>query len=139
MRIVTRNEFAGSLTHTFQVAEDATMDRPLPERAVAARVQVVVATKVGRGSTSLRGNPHDDAKVESFMKTLKQEEVDLGDYQTYTDVRHHFRVSSRRSTIASAYIPRSVTRARSSSKTINPDRPPKCAPLRVQSRGFTPE
>ena len=42
-----------------------------------------------RGSMSRRGNPYDNAKAESFMKTLKQEEVYLSDYQTYADVCHH--------------------------------------------------
>ena len=31
------------------------------------------------------GNPYDNARAESFMKTLKQEEVDG---QTYRDVQH---------------------------------------------------
>ena len=33
------------------------------------------------GSMSRRGNPYDNAKAESFMKTLKVEEVYLSDYQ----------------------------------------------------------
>jgi hypothetical protein len=33
-----------------------------------------------------RGNPYDNAKAESFMKTLKVEAVYLGDYETFTDV-----------------------------------------------------
>jgi len=33
-----------------------------------------------------RGNPYDNAKAESFMKTLKVEAVYLGDYETLTDV-----------------------------------------------------
>jgi putative transposase len=32
-----------------------------------------------------RGNPYDDAKAESFMKTLKVEAVYLMDYQTFED------------------------------------------------------
>jgi putative transposase len=39
-----------------------------------------------RGSMSRRGNPYDNAQAESFMKTLKHEEVILNDYQTYEDV-----------------------------------------------------
>jgi len=37
-------------------------------------------------SNSAKGNPYDNAWVESFMKTLKQEEVYLANYQTYLDV-----------------------------------------------------
>jgi putative transposase len=38
------------------------------------------------GSSSRRGNPYDNAKAESFMKTLKVEEVYVADYRTYADV-----------------------------------------------------
>jgi putative transposase len=37
-------------------------------------------------SCSRKGNPYDNAFVESFMKTLKQEEVYMFDYKTYLDV-----------------------------------------------------
>lgn len=37
-------------------------------------------------SNSAKGNPYDNAWTESFMKTLKQEEVYLADYETYLDV-----------------------------------------------------
>jgi putative transposase len=33
-----------------------------------------------------RGNPYDNAKAESFMKTLKVEEVYLMEYETFADV-----------------------------------------------------
>ena len=36
-------------------------------------------------SMSRIGNPHDNAKAESFIKTLRQEEVDG---RTYRDIRH---------------------------------------------------
>lgn len=39
-----------------------------------------------RISNSAKGNPYDNAFLESFMKTLKQEEVYLANYQTYLDV-----------------------------------------------------
>lgn len=37
-------------------------------------------------SMSRRGNPYDNAAMESFMKTLKYNEVYLNHYETYTDV-----------------------------------------------------
>ena len=39
-----------------------------------------------RGSMGRRGNPCDNAKAESFMKTLKHEEVHLNGYETFADV-----------------------------------------------------
>ncbi len=35
---------------------------------------------------SRRGNPYDNAQAESFMKTLKVEEVYRAGYQTFADV-----------------------------------------------------
>ena len=37
-------------------------------------------------SMSRRGNPYDNAMMESFFKTLKQEEVYLYEYETINDV-----------------------------------------------------
>ena len=39
-----------------------------------------------RGSMGRRGNPYDNAKAESFMKTLKVEAVYLMAYETFEDV-----------------------------------------------------
>ena len=39
-------------------------------------------------SMSRKGNPYDNAVAESFMKTLKTEEVYLGEYRTLEDVRN---------------------------------------------------
>ena len=38
-------------------------------------------------SMSRKGNPYDNAKAESFMKTLKSEEVYLWDYSTFEDAQ----------------------------------------------------
>jgi putative transposase len=38
-----------------------------------------------RGSIGRRGNPYDNAKAESFMKTLKVEAVYRAEYETFTD------------------------------------------------------
>jgi putative transposase len=40
-------------------------------------------------SMSATGNPYDNAKAESFFKTLKREEVYLNEYQTFTDAQAH--------------------------------------------------
>jgi putative transposase len=40
-------------------------------------------------SNSAKGNPYHNAFVESFMKTLKHEEVYLANYETYLDVLEH--------------------------------------------------
>lgn len=37
-------------------------------------------------SMSRKGNPYDNAKAESFMKTLKYDEVYLSDYETYDQI-----------------------------------------------------
>ena len=37
-------------------------------------------------SISAKGNPYDNAFIESFFKTLKAEEVYLWEYETYQDV-----------------------------------------------------
>lgn len=48
-------------------------------------VELLLGNKL-RPSMSRKGNPYDNAALESFMKTLKYEEVYLGDYETYDDV-----------------------------------------------------
>lgn len=40
-------------------------------------------------SMSRSGNPYDNAKAESFMKTLKSEEVSLNEYETFLDAKHN--------------------------------------------------
>ena len=55
-----------------------------------------------------RGNPYDNAKAESFMKTLKVEAVYLMDYETFEDVTADLPASSTRFTILVNSIPRSA-------------------------------
>lgn len=40
-----------------------------------------------RISMSLKGNPYDNAKMESFFKTLKQEEVYIYEYRTFQEAK----------------------------------------------------
>ena len=56
-----------------------------------------------------RGNPYDNAKAESFMKTLKVEGVYPMAYETFEDVAATFRALSTRSTIPRGCIRRSGT------------------------------
>src|SRR5580704_1282628 len=59
-------------------------------------------------SMSRVGNPYDNAKAESFMKTLKHEEVDGRDYRESPQREGPSLPSSRRSTTGSACIPPSA-------------------------------
>jgi putative transposase len=52
--------------------------------ASAAYVECLVGIGA-RVSMSARGNPYDNAKAESFFKTLKREEVYLNQYETFDD------------------------------------------------------
>ena len=47
-------------------------------------------TKAGmRGSMSSPGNPYHNAQAESFMKTIKVEQVYLAGYESFQDVATH--------------------------------------------------
>ena len=59
------------------------------DRGVQYLCQAYVALLNAHGlaiSNSAKGNPYHNAFAESFMKTLKQEEVYLANYETYLDV-----------------------------------------------------
>jgi len=70
-------------------------DRKPPKRCIhhsdrgvqyASQAYVDILKKAGLNiSMSRKGNPYDNAAMESFMKTLKQEEVYLWDYRTMED------------------------------------------------------
>jgi putative transposase len=55
--------------------------------ACHAYVEELQAAKM-RISMARKGNPYDNAAAESFMKTLKYEEVYLWDYHSVEDVKH---------------------------------------------------
>jgi len=73
--IQTRQPPAGCIHHSDRGSQYA-----------AAEYREILAAHGLRGSMGRRGNPYDNAKAESFMKTLKVEAVYLGDYETITDV-----------------------------------------------------
>lgn len=55
----------------------------------AGRYRRMLADKGLVGSMGRRGNPYDNAKAESFMKTLKVEAVYPMDFQSFEDVVEH--------------------------------------------------
>jgi putative transposase len=61
------------------------------DRGVQYAAQAYVQTLQVHGfqiSMARKGNPYDNAAAESFMKTLKTEEVYLWEYRTIEDVQH---------------------------------------------------
>jgi len=61
------------------------------------------------GSMGRRGNPYDNAKAESFMKTLKVEAVYLMAYETFEDVTADLPTSSMPSTTLAGSTPHLAT------------------------------
>ena len=70
---------------------------------------------------SARGNPYDNAKAESFMKTLKSR-TSTWPYETFADVADRFRSSSITSTTPDDCTPRLATERR---KNLKPNTPRK--------------
>jgi transposase InsO family protein len=77
MAIAARRPAAGSLIHH----SDRGVQYACGDYVNRLRVHDI------RPSMSRVGNPYDNAKAESFMKTLKQEEVDGSDYRDVADAR----------------------------------------------------
>ena len=76
MAIVTRHPSQGTIHHTDQGVQYASVEYTEELKAQGFEI-----------SMSRRGNPYDNATMESFFKTLKQEEVYLYEYDTIDDVR----------------------------------------------------
>ena len=74
--ITERNPSAGCIHHS---------DRGVQ---YAANEYIEILQKHGFTiSMSRKGNPYDNAQAESFMKTLKVEEVYVSEYRTFTEVK----------------------------------------------------
>ena len=81
MAIAARNPKAGLIHHS---------DRGV-QYAAAAYV-AMLQTRAMRISMSRKGNPYDNALCESFMKTLKYEEVYRNEYEDLEDAYHRIRI-----------------------------------------------
>lgn len=74
MALATRTVMPGLIHHSDQGVQ----------YAATAYINLLKAYSVSV-SMSRRGNPYDNAIAESFMKTLKYEEVHLNEYETFND------------------------------------------------------
>jgi putative transposase len=74
MALATRRVFPGLVHHSDRGVQYA-----------AQRYTDLLTTHAIQISMSRRGNPYDNAQAESFMKTLKYEEVYLNDYETLAE------------------------------------------------------
>lgn len=74
MALAQRRPAPGLIHHSDRGVQYASLN--YIERLEQAGLQV---------SMSAKGNPYDNAKAESFFKTLKREEVYLKDYQTFAE------------------------------------------------------
>src|SRR5689334_801554 len=78
MALTQRCPAAGLIHHSDRGVQYASL-------ADVARLEQAEA----RASMSAKGNPYDNAKAESFFKTLKREEVYLQDYRTFAEAQAH--------------------------------------------------
>jgi putative transposase len=75
-------------------------------------------------SMSARGNPYDNAKAESFFKTLKREEVYLNNYQTFAEAKANLgrfiedAYNRKRLHSSLGYVPRRSSRRRADQAAI---------------------
>ena len=76
MAIVSRNPGTGVIHHSDRGTQYAALEYTGTLKEHGFRI-----------SMSGKGSPYDTATMESFFKTLKQEEVYISDYQTITDVK----------------------------------------------------
>ena len=76
MAIETRRSPEGCIHHSDRGVQYAAQEYVDDLKAVGLRI-----------SMSRKGNPYDNAQVESFIKTLKSEEVYLWEYKTFEDVK----------------------------------------------------
>src|SRR5215204_5209763 len=75
------------LTNFYDRPTNSPLRRPLESAQYASEVYRTLLAEHGLvGSMGRRGNPYDNAKAESFMKTLKVEAVYLMDFETFEDV-----------------------------------------------------
>lgn len=74
MALTQRRPASGLIHHSDRGVQYASL-------AYVARLEQAEA----RVSMSAKGNPYDNAKAESFFKTLKREEVYLQEYRTFAD------------------------------------------------------
>ncbi len=125
--LATRHPPAGCIFHTDRGAQYASeaYRRALSEAGL-------------RGSMSSVGNPYHNAQAESFMKTLKVEDIYVSGYETFRMSRNVCRGSSRRCTTPSACTRRLAT-ARPTSLNANWSRmwlssDPGCPAVGVHSR-----
>jgi len=75
MAIIERHPGPGVIHHSDQGVQYASVEYTDELKALGFQI-----------SMSRKGNPYDNAKMESFFKTLKQEEVYLYEYETIDDV-----------------------------------------------------
>jgi putative transposase len=78
--IAARNVKAGLIHHSDRGVHYASSEYVVRLRSIEAQV-----------SMSAVGNPYDNAKAESFFKTLKREEVYLKQYQTFQEAEDNIR------------------------------------------------